>query len=113
MNESIEQGSMSADEARTLLAQVRVENEADLAAARQTLAGMAEDGTAAGANMTDVSAAAQHMVADAERILEEIAKAQARLDGGTYGRCTSCGGPIGEGRLRLRPYVATCIACAS
>lgn len=107
---TIEQPSI--DEARALLTKVREENEADLASARETLARLADDGTGSSGSMTDVVGTASHMVADAERILAEVTAAFARIDAGTYGQCTSCGKRIGEGRLRLRPYVRTCIDCA-
>jgi RNA polymerase-binding transcription factor DksA len=44
--------------------------------------------------------------------LAAVDAALARLDAGTYGTCTTCGGPIGEARLEARPATATCIACA-
>lgn len=47
----------------------------------------------------------------ADRI-EQIDKALARLDAGTYGRCLRCGAPIGGGRLAARPAAQTCIGCA-
>ena len=37
--------------------------------------------------------------------------ALARLDAGTYGTCTSCGGPIGAERLEALPAAALCIDC--
>ena len=96
-----------------LLDRLRVENEADLAAARQTLARLAEDGSEQEGSLSDVTAAAHHMVADAERILAEITAAEARLADGTFGRCQACGADIPAARLEVRPYVRTCIACAS
>ena len=45
--------------------------------------------------------------------LGEIARALERLEAGTYGTCTQCGESIGAERLRARPVVGTCIACAS
>jgi RNA polymerase-binding transcription factor DksA len=45
--------------------------------------------------------------------LSEITAALARLDAGTYGVCVQCGGPIAPERLRARPVVRTCIACAA
>ena len=97
---------------RALLDQVRVDNEADLAAARETLARLAEEHAPQSANLTDATAAAQHMVNDAESILAEVAAAERRLEAGTFGLCQSCGRPIPAGRLELRPYVRTCVDCA-
>ncbi|MGJ7561053.1 TraR/DksA family transcriptional regulator [Brevibacterium casei] len=47
----------------------------------------------------------------AER-LDEIAAALNRLDAGTFGICTECGGEIAEARLDARPYAALCVTCA-
>ena len=44
--------------------------------------------------------------------LAEIARAEARLADGSYGRCERCGRPIGAERLAARPAAPTCIACA-
>lgn len=53
------------------------------------------------------------LVAQGERQLAEIAAALARLDVGTYGTCESCGQPIADERLEVRPVARTCIGCAS
>lgn len=97
---------------RALLAQVRRENEADLAGAQETLARVAEDGSEETINLTDATTAARHMIADAEQILAEIAAAEQRLAAGTYGQCERCGQRIPDARLELRPYVRTCVTCA-
>jgi len=57
----------------------------------------------------------QHVAAliDAARDrLQQIGEALARVDEGTYGLCSRCGGPIGAERLAARPAASTCIACA-
>lgn len=43
--------------------------------------------------------------------LRAIDAALARADEGTYGRCTRCGGEIGDARLRANPAAERCIAC--
>ncbi len=45
------------------------------------------------------------------KLLAKIDEAIGRLDDGTYGICESCGGEIGEGRLRARPVTTLCIKC--
>lgn len=45
--------------------------------------------------------------------LEDIDAALKRLDDGTYGVCTKCGGQIPPERLMVRPRAATCVPCAS
>jgi len=44
-------------------------------------------------------------------LLEAVDAALARLDAGTYGRCTSCGSPVGAERLEALPAAALCIEC--
>ena len=36
-----------------------------------------------------------------------------RMEDGSYGICSRCGGAIGSARLHARPTVATCFSCAS
>lgn len=43
--------------------------------------------------------------------LRAIEGAQARLNAGTFGRCTSCGNPIPIARLEARPTAERCISC--
>jgi DnaK suppressor protein len=54
---------------------------------------------------------AQRRSADLLRTIGEIDAAFARIDAGTYGRCTSCQAEIPEERLELRPFAGTCVAC--
>lgn len=44
--------------------------------------------------------------------LADIDSALARLDGGTYGRCTSCHGPVAPERLEALPWTPLCIDCS-
>jgi RNA polymerase-binding protein DksA len=45
------------------------------------------------------------------QLVEAVDAALARLDAGTYGTCTSCGGPVGAERLEALPAAALCIDC--
>ncbi|MEX0666041.1 MAG: TraR/DksA C4-type zinc finger protein [Acidimicrobiia bacterium] len=45
--------------------------------------------------------------------LHDIEDALNKMDEGTYGRCESCGGDIGEARLEAMPAARLCIRCAS
>jgi DnaK suppressor protein len=45
----------------------------------------------------------------AQQTLSQIDRALAKLDDGTYGICERCGGPVGEERLRARPWATLCI----
>ena len=56
---------------------------------------------------------AQRRSADLLVTIGEIDAALARLDAGTYGRCTRCQADIPEERLELRPFAGTCVACTS
>ena len=49
----------------------------------------------------------------ARRRLADVDAAVTALGAGTYGRCESCGQPIGAGRLAARPTARTCITCAA
>jgi DnaK suppressor protein len=43
--------------------------------------------------------------------LAAIDAALARVDDGSYGRCTSCGEPVAPERLDALPWAALCIDC--
>ena len=57
--------------------------------------------------MTDVAA---HSGLQRER--DQIRRARAALDAGTYGTCEACGGDIGAARLEARPASTRCVRCA-
>jgi DnaK suppressor protein len=42
----------------------------------------------------------------------EIDAALARIEGGSYGVCLSCGGPVERARLRAIPEARLCLACS-
>jgi DnaK suppressor protein len=44
---------------------------------------------------------------------DQIEAAILRIEGGSYGRCESCGMQIPEARLEALPYASQCVACAS
>ena len=52
------------------------------------------------------------LIDQAERHLAEVDAASARVEDGSYGRCTVCGEPIPDARLEARPTARTCIADA-
>lgn len=49
---------------------------------------------------------------EAVQQIAEIDAALQRLESGTYGLCVSCGEPIGDGRLKVRPAATQCRDCA-
>jgi DnaK suppressor protein len=53
-------------------------------------------------------------VADSlEAIEEQLDRALAKLEDGTYGICDACGAKIPEGRLKIRPESTLCVGCAA
>jgi RNA polymerase-binding protein DksA len=55
---------------------------------------------------------ASAMLRQSEQHLRDIDAALLRMDEGTYGLCTKCGGEIAIGRLQVRPQASLCIRCA-
>ncbi len=51
--------------------------------------------------------------AQARAAVDEIDRALARLEAGTYGVCEQCRSPIPKARLRALPYAALCVGCKS
>jgi DnaK suppressor protein len=51
--------------------------------------------------------------AQARLAVEEIEKALAKIDLGTYGICEGCGKPIPRDRLKALPQASLCVACKS
>ncbi len=51
--------------------------------------------------------------AQARAAVDEIDRALAKMDTGTYGVCERCGNPIPKARLKALPYAALCVACKS
>ncbi len=45
------------------------------------------------------------------KLIGKIQDALARLEAGTFGKCSACGGPIAAARLRARPVTDLCIDC--
>jgi DnaK suppressor protein len=56
---------------------------------------------------------AEASAARARDAIEEIDDALARMDVGTYGVCSACGGPIAAERLEVLPHARLCIRCSS
>jgi len=107
---------MDPDDARRVLLDKQrdiAERAAGLTAAPDPVGGISfgkrvGDGTSmAVERLTQVAAHEQLLVQS-----EEVARALAKLDEGTYGVCDVCGGTIPEGRLEIHPWAARCVACA-
>ena len=57
----------------------------------------------------ETAAAAAGPAGDIERLLREVDRALARIDGGTYGMCDACHEPIEDDRLLADPLVRNCL----
>jgi RNA polymerase-binding protein DksA len=44
-------------------------------------------------------------------LLEQVERALARIEDGTYGSCEACGNPIGKARLQAFPRATLCVPC--
>ena len=45
------------------------------------------------------------------KLIGKVQDALARLEAGTFGKCTACGRAIAPARLRVRPVTDLCIDC--
>jgi DnaK suppressor protein len=91
---------------------------ADLAKAASEAAERLSDAVRdAGDDQADAGAKAferEHALAlnqNSRDLLDQAERALARIDGGTYGVCESCGQPIGKARLQAFPRATLCVAC--
>jgi DnaK suppressor protein len=69
---------------------------------------IADDGTEAFEQAVGV--ALQRKV---ETTLEEVGRALAKLDDGTFGLCEACGARVDRARLEALPYAKYCLNCQS
>jgi DnaK suppressor protein len=53
------------------------------------------------------------LLAQVRAAIEEIDRALAKIDDGTYGVCEQCGAAIPKARLKALPHAALCVACKS
>lgn len=67
---------------------------------------MADDGTDA---FEQAASLALHR--NEQALLDQVDRALARMDKGTYGTCERCGGKIDYARLKAIPYASLCIDC--
>ncbi|TDO49852.1 TraR/DksA family transcriptional regulator [Kribbella sp. VKM Ac-2527] len=107
------------------LAELRSELEADVVHlnkeihdAEQEIVGLLRDGgDGAGNDQADVGSTTlerdheMSLANNARDMLEQIERALARIDDGTYGICESCGNAVGKGRLQAFPRATLCVSC--
>jgi RNA polymerase-binding transcription factor len=98
------------EEANRLKAEI-AETELDLADL------LRDSGDGAGDDQADTGSktfAREHEMSLADNYREMLLqneRALARLAGGTYGVCESCGNPIGKARLQAFPRATLCMSC--
>jgi RNA polymerase-binding transcription factor DksA len=63
------------------------------------------------ANDTTEEETTMALQGEAQQALDQVNRALARLDAGTYGTCANCGKKIPTARLKARPYAIYDIAC--
>nr|WP_202867222.1 TraR/DksA C4-type zinc finger protein [Kribbella pittospori] len=107
------------------LTELRGELEADVVHLReeirdaeQEIVGLLRDGgDGAGNDQADVGSTTlerdheMSLANNARDMLDQIERALARIENGTYGICESCGNPIGKGRLQAFPRATLCVSC--
>jgi RNA polymerase-binding protein DksA len=107
------------------LAELRGELEADVVHlkkeirdAEQEIVGLLRDGgDGAGNDQADVGSTTlerdheMSLANNARDMLDQIERALARIEDGTYGICESCGNAIGKGRLQAFPRATLCVSC--
>jgi len=107
------------------LAEVRQELEAeanglreDISSAESQIAARLGDAVGdAGDDSADAGAKTfqrEHELAlteNARELLAQTERVLAKIEGGAYGVCESCGEPIGKARLQAFPRATLCVAC--
>ncbi|MFI9718744.1 TraR/DksA family transcriptional regulator [Streptomyces sp. NPDC052396] len=108
--EVAEARSMLMDEARRL--------RTEIGASEAAVSGLMRDsGDGAGDDQADTGTkniAREHelaLAANAREMLVQTEHALARIDAGTYGRCESCGKPVGKARMQAFPRATLCVEC--
>jgi DnaK suppressor protein len=53
----------------------------------------------------------QSLLENTRDLLDQVDRALAKVEGGTYGVCENCGKSIEAARLKALPYASLCISC--
>ena len=100
------------DEIRTRLMQHKAELQKRVSTIHEHASDPLEQDSAEQAAQLGNVAVVSALESEAVQQIAEIGAALQRLDAGTYGICVSCGEPISEGRLKVRPAATQCLDCA-
>jgi len=103
---------------RSRLAGEAAEFEAEISRSESEIADRLGDSVIdAGDDQADIGAKAferEHELSltyNVRDLLAQTQRALGRIDAGTYGRCESCGEPIGKARLQAFPRATLCVRC--
>jgi RNA polymerase-binding transcription factor DksA len=107
-------------EATEALLRVQLQEERDRLRGKLREMGFGSDGSlsfdggfADSSQVTAERSEIEALVGTLAETLHEIEDALGKMEDGTYGRCESCGGDIGDARLEAMPAARLCIRCAS
>lgn len=98
------------DEVASLRSEIRASEEAVSGLMRDSGGGAGDDQADTGTK----NISREHemaLAAGARERLVQTERALLRLDDGTYGRCESCGKPIGKARMQAFPRATLCVEC--
>jgi RNA polymerase-binding transcription factor DksA len=107
-------------EATQAVLRVQLEEERDRLRAKLGELGLGDNGSLAfdggfadSSQVTAERSEIEALTGSLSETLHDIEDALSKMDEGTYGRCESCGGDIGDARLEAMPAARLCIRCAS
>lgn len=103
---------LEAERERTLAAVRALDRDREGIVESARLSAVDDEHDPEGATLGFERAHVEALLAAARGRFDDLDRALDRLAAGTYGVCTSCGRPIGAGRLAARPAAALCISCA-
>lgn len=107
---------------KELLLVLRARLRGDVSSLANSALSKGPGGSDAGRNPADIADLGNNMLEEnnslllmdnEEVVLAQIEEALERINEGTYGACTECGGRIPKLRLNALPYTPYCVKCAS
>ena len=100
------------DEIQQTLERKRDELQQKLVEIQRRLSSETAEGQTDTAHEWENAEVREDLAQEASDELDAVQASLARVQDGTYGRCTSCGKSIGAQRLEAMPEALLCIACA-
>ncbi|MBY8881695.1 TraR/DksA family transcriptional regulator [Actinacidiphila acidipaludis] len=105
-------GRLAAERADALARITGLSSDFDQIVAANALVAVDDEHDPEGSSTAFERAHVAALLAQARQRLAEVDRALERLAAGDYGRCDTCGRPIADARLEVRPAAATCVMCA-